>query len=328
VRYDVPFRALAAVLTFAPAAIYGQMTADSGLASGLALYDAGNRTAAVPLLEPYGKTSAVAAFYLGRAALDDGRFGPAVDWFERAVALDRENPKYWDRLGQAYAGHAMESDFFMKYKLAHRCKSAFEKAVALDSTNLDARTDLIEYYAQAPGIVGGDKRRARDMSVVLGQWAPYYGLQSMLITCRVSRDSTCVRVTADSLVATFPDSSLGYIALADWFAEGQQYDSAFAVLDRRLAVRPDDWQTLFDFGRVGAISGQRLDDAASALERFIASPVGANPSKRVQLSRAHSRLAQVFARTNLPDSARVEYELAVAIDPKDGDAKKALRAHH
>jgi tetratricopeptide (TPR) repeat protein len=308
--------------------VEGQVMADSGLAFGLALYDAGNRSAAVPLLAPYGKTSAVAAFYLGRAALDEGHFGPAVDWFERAVALDRQNPMYWDRLGQAYAGHALESDFFMKYKLAHRCKSAFEKAVALDSTNLDARTDLIEYYAQAPGIVGGDKRRARDMSGVLGQWAPYAGLQSMLLTCRVSRDSTCVRATADSLMATFPDSSLGYVALADWFAEGEQYDSAFAVLDRRLAVRPDDWQTLYEFGRVGALSGRRLDDAASALERFIASPVGANPSKRVQMARAHDRLAQVFARVNLPDSARAEYELAVTIDPKDGDARKALRAYH
>jgi tetratricopeptide (TPR) repeat protein len=308
--------------------LQAQVAPDSGLATGLALFDAGNRTAAVPLLEPYGKTSAVAAFDLGLAALDDGRYGPAVDWFERAVALDPDNPMYWDKLGQAYAGHALESDFFMKYKLAHRCKAAFEKAVTLDSTNLDARTDLIEYYAQAPGIVGGNKDRAREMSVELGQWAPYYGLQSMLITCRVSRDSTCVHVTTDSLMTAFPDSSLGYVARADWLATGEQYDSAFAVLDRRLALHPDDWQTLYELGRVGALSGRRLEDAATALERFIASPAGVNPSKRVQLSRAHSRLAQVFARVNLPDSARAEYELAVTIDPKDGDAKKALRSFH
>ena len=150
----------------------------------------------------------------------------------------------------------------------------------------------------------------------------------MLLTCRVARDSTCVRVTSDSLMAAFPDSSIGYVARADWFAEDQQYDSAFAVLDRRLTARPDDWQTLYEFGRVGAASGLRLDDAATALERFISSPVGANPSKRVQLSRAHARLAQVFARVNLPDSARAEYQLAVTIDPKDGDARKALRAYH
>ena len=310
------------------ARVDGQPTADSALVSSLALFDAGHRSAAVPLLEPYAKTNAVAAFDLGRAALDDGHFGPAVDWFERAVSLDHDNPIYWDRLGQAYAGHALESDFFLKYKLAHRCKAAFEKAVALDSTNLDARTDLIEYFAQAPGIVGGDKQHAREMSAALGQWAPYAGLQSMLLTCRLSRDSTCVRTTTDSLMTAFPDSSLGFVALADWFAEGRQYDSAFALVDRRLATHPDDWQTLYELGRVGALSGRRLDDAATALERFIASPVGANPAKRVQLSRAHSRLAQIFAQTNLPDSARVEYELAVTIDPKDGDAKKALKAFH
>jgi Flp pilus assembly protein TadD len=73
--------------------LQAQVAPDSGLATGLALFDAGNRTAAIPLLEPYGKTSAVAAFDLGLAALDDGRYGPAVDWFERAVALDPDNPK-------------------------------------------------------------------------------------------------------------------------------------------------------------------------------------------------------------------------------------------
>lgn len=322
-RYGRVSLVLCAVLA---ARAHGQ--ADTALASGLALFSAGNRAAATPLLEPYAKTNAVAAFDLGRAALDDGHFGPAVDWFERAVALDPNNPMYWDRLGQAYAGHALESDFFMKYKLAHRCKAAFEKAVALDSTNLDARTDLIEYYAQAPGIVGGDRQRARAMAVVLGQMAPYAGLESMLLTCRVARDSTCVLATADSLMAAFPDSSLGFVARADWFADGEQYDSAFAILDRRLAVRPDEWQTLYAFGSVGARSGRRLDDAATALERFIASPIGANPAKRVQLARAHRRLAQIFAQTNLRDSARAEYELAVTIDPRDGDARKALKAFH
>jgi tetratricopeptide (TPR) repeat protein len=308
--------------------LQGQVMADSGLALGLALFDAGNRTAAQPILEPYGKTNAVAAFDLGRAALDDGHYGPAVDWFERAVALDRGNATYWDRLGQAYAGHALESDFFLKYKLAHRCKSAFERAVAIDSTNLDARTDLIEYYAQAPGIVGGNKQRAREMSTILGLFSPYSGLQEMLLTCRDSRDASCVRSMADSLIAAFPDSSLGYVALADWYADSAQYDSSFAVIDRRLAPHPDDWQMLYELGHVGLRSGLRLDDAAAALERFIASPVAANPSKRVQLSRAHERLAAIFARGNQPDSARAEYELAVTIDPKDGDARKALKAFH
>ncbi len=315
-------------VTVLATALQGQVPTDSGLATGLAMYAAGNRSGARPLLEPYGKTSAVAAFDLGREALDDGRYGPAVDWFERAVALDHDNAMYWDRLGQAYAGHALESDFFMKYKLAHRCKAAFEHAVAIDSTNLDARTDLIEYYAQAPGIVGGDKQRAREMSETLSQFSPFAGLASMLLTCRVSRDSTCVRSMADSLMAMFPDSSRGYVARADWYAEDEQYDSAFAVLDHRLAQRPDDWWTLYELGYVGLKSGKRLDDAATALERFIASPVSANPSKRVPLARAHERLAQIFARVNQPDSARVEYQLAVAIDPKDGDARKALKALH
>ncbi len=298
------------------------------LDSAVALFRAGNRGAAWTIFEPYGKDNAVAAFYLGRTELDAGHYGPAVDWFERAVALDSTNAMYWDRLGQAYAGHALEAAFFFKYKLARRCKSAFEHAVALDSTNLDARTDVIEYYAQAPGIVGGDKDRARAMSIILQSFAPFSGLQSLLLTCRVSHDRTCVRATADTIMSTFPDSALGYVAMARWFSDTAEYDSAFAVLDRRLATRPDDWPTLLELGQVATLSGQRLDQAATALERFIASPFAANPSKRVQLSGAHYRLGHVFALTNQPDSARAEFQLAVALNPKDGDARKALRTLH
>jgi tetratricopeptide (TPR) repeat protein len=40
-------------------------------------------------------------------------------------------------------------------------KAAFQKAVELDSSNFDARYDLIQFYLQAPGLFGGSVSKAK-----------------------------------------------------------------------------------------------------------------------------------------------------------------------
>jgi len=48
--------------------------------------------------------------------------------------------------------------------LAPKMKSAWEKAIALDPKNLDARTSLIQYYLQAPGFMGGSVEKAKEVA--------------------------------------------------------------------------------------------------------------------------------------------------------------------
>ena len=45
--------------------------------------------------------------------------------------------------------------------LARKVKKQLETAVALNPDNLDARSDLLDYYLQAPPLVGGDAAKAR-----------------------------------------------------------------------------------------------------------------------------------------------------------------------
>ena len=46
---------------------------------------------------------------------------------------------------------------------ATRIRDAFLKAVELDPHNTDARFALLDYYMQAPALVGGGKARAHDL---------------------------------------------------------------------------------------------------------------------------------------------------------------------
>src|SRR5262249_46242867 len=84
----------------------------------------------------------------------------ALRMAEKSVALEPHNSVYHQWLGRAAGRKAEVSNPFTAFGLARRVKSEFERAVALDGANLSARTDLAEYYLEAPSFLGGDKNKA------------------------------------------------------------------------------------------------------------------------------------------------------------------------
>src|SRR5277367_2364619 len=79
---------------------------------------------------------------------------------EKAVALDPENSQYHLWLGRVYGEKADHSGFLTAAGLAKRVRGEFEIAVRLNPDSAEARTDLAEFYLEAPGIVGGGRDKA------------------------------------------------------------------------------------------------------------------------------------------------------------------------
>jgi len=96
----------------------------------------------------------------------------AVTHGETAVKLDPQNAEYSRWLGRAYGGKAEESRSFF---IARKVKQAFEAAVHLAPTSIPARRDLMEFLAEAPWIVGGDKRKAKEQVDVISKIDPVEG---------------------------------------------------------------------------------------------------------------------------------------------------------
>ena len=96
----------------------------------------------------------------GRAALLHGDANAAVAALEKAVAQSPNDAvaHYW--LGSAYGTKAQQSSMFSAAMIAPKVKEQFEKAVALDPKYIDARMGLVEFYAVAPGFMGGDFDKA------------------------------------------------------------------------------------------------------------------------------------------------------------------------
>ena len=121
---------------------------------GLAWGPAALATDAVPA------SSAQALYEQGMTRFASGHFQEAVKELQQAVHLAPESARYHDALGRAYGRVAQEASWFHAISLAVKTRKEFEAAVRLDGSDVDALRDLMQYYRQAPGILGGSDRKA------------------------------------------------------------------------------------------------------------------------------------------------------------------------
>jgi len=89
-----------------------------------------------------------------------------------------------------------------------------------------------------------------------------------------------------------------------------------------IAANPAESGALFQIGKTGALSGQRLDRAAEALEAYLQTTPGKNDPS---LAAAHWRLGMVHERRQNRQQAKTEYESALRLDPTFKPATESLK---
>jgi tetratricopeptide (TPR) repeat protein len=288
---------------------------------GIQLFKASKFAEAREALLPYGERDANAAYYLGRIELEGNDADKAAEWFERATRMSPKNSVYFDWLGRAYGTQAQHANRFKLPFLARKTKNAWETALALDPDNLDVRDDLIIYYTRVPGILGGNKEKAREMALEIKKRNPYRGSIAAASLCAAENDTLCVERGLQEMMTTYPDSAGVYTGLAVFYANQKQYDKAFAVLDQRLRSNPNELRTLYQVGRTAALSGQNLDRGEQALKLLLASPT---PDSGPSPAGLHYRLGMIYEKKGAKDLAREEYRTVLQLNPRHPEAQKAL----
>jgi tetratricopeptide (TPR) repeat protein len=292
------------------------------LDAAIKLFEAKKYADAKAVFAPVAGQNAEAAYYMGRIAAEEND-DKAADWFEKATKMNPNSSVYFDWYGRALGDRAVHASKFKLPFLAPKVKGAFERAVALDPNNLDAREDLIQYYVQAPGFVGGSKQKAREMAMEIKRRNPYRGGYDLANVCNNDKDFACAERELIAVNRAYPDSGGSYSQLAAFYANQKQFDKSWAIIDARLKDKPGDMAATFAVGRTGALSGQQLDRAEKALKLYLSSPPAVNP---IPPANVHFRLGMVYDKEGKKDLARAEFTTALQLNPKYEDAKKALES--
>jgi tetratricopeptide (TPR) repeat protein len=294
------------------------------LAPGIELFDTRRLEEARAFFEPYAAShpdSAVAAFYLGRIHLGLNQADKAVDWMEKAVGLDRENSDLHRWLARAYGVAARSANSVAQNRYARDAKAALEKAVRLDPRNIRAREDLIDFHLSSPEFLGGSLQEARKQAEEMRKLDPLSGRMMLArIHLRLKEPAQAERefkaAIQEAPKDTRPRMGLGYAYQAQ-----SRWADAFDTFEAVLQIDPDNWDALYQVGRTGAFSGQRLDRAEEALKRYLGHTLtGDDPP----LAGAHFRLGMVYEKKGDLARAREQYRKSLELDPANQDVRKAL----
>lgn len=294
--------------------------ADSVVRQATRLFETGNAAAAAALARPLADTSATATTLLGRMAWQSASYKEAARWLDAAIALDPRRVEAYIWRARTYVQEIETVNFLRKGAVAGRARDMLDKAVAIDPSSFDAREARTEYLMNAPGIAGGSIDKARAEANTAKRVSPYRG--ALLVGRVEEKAGNAVAAEAEyqGLLTTFPDSGGAREALAALYQSQSRWDDAFRIIDDRLRANPNDYGMLYQLGRAASLSGQRLEAGEEALRRYLAR----DNARKAFDGGVHYRLGAIRERRGDVQGARGEYELAIALDPRNVAAKRAL----
>lgn len=264
--------------------------------------------------EDYGESQ----FYLGRIAFDAEDFDQAQDYFEEAIEIDENSSKYYLWLGNTIGSIAQDANFFKQGILAPQIKNAYERAVELDPKNIDAHWGLVEYYTQAPGVMGGSWEKAEQTAKIIYTLDKVQGHNALATVYLRQEKFTLAEkeyIKAAKLDQRFV-FTLGY-----FYQNQKTFNKAFEVFENELRKNSDNRAALYQIGRTSALSGERTELGLKSLNEYLN-----QPSKKNEPSHAAAlmRKAMIYEKVGETSKAQTHYKESLAKDPEMQLAKEGL----
>ena len=245
----------------------------------------------------------------------------AIRTGEAAVAAGRGTAQVHLWLGRAYGRKAATASVFKLPGLAKRCRSSFERAVALDPEDLDAHFELMRFHFLAPGIVGGDHAIARAQAAEIARRDAARGHDAVAAILEHEKDLPGAEAELRKAVAADPRSLNVASSFGGFLLRRKRYDEAAAFWQGRLAADPSERRARFALARVALASGKGLPEAVAHLQAVLAGP--ADPDGPTW-SDGRWRLGLVYERLGRREEAVRELREALRLFPGHAGAVKDL----
>lgn len=314
---------LALAAAAVPVALRAQ-GADDPSAAGHRLFVGGRYADAQPLLRRAVDADARdwrAQYELGRIAYLARDPKEAERRLEAAVSAAPSASAVHEWLARAYAAEARTAGRFRQLGLASRIHAHLLRAVALDSSNLDAALDVVRFDLDVPGIAGGSRSRAAREAAALAARDAYHGHLALALVAGKRGDLAGAERELRGALDAAPDSVTPYYQLGYLYQREQRWDDAFRVHDALLARHPEELGAELEIGRTAAFSGERLDAARGALERFLRESDGIGTPPPWE---AHYWLGVVRDWQHDFAGARAEYLRALELKPDYREAREKV----
>jgi len=278
---------------------------------------------ALQALEHQIQTAPTAEAYnlLCRAHFELGAWDAGIPACEKAVALDSNNGLYHLWLGRIYGEKADRAGFLTAAGLAKKVRAEFERAVELSPSNWEARTDLAEFYLEAPAIVGGGKDKARAQASLLTPLNPAMAHWVIARIAERNKDNTAAEQEYRAAIDASHGGARAWVNLAGFYRHTNRFDDMEKALRSMEASPLDRPAALVDGGGMLLRAGRDYPMAIRLVRRYVAS----STAEEAPVFKARCLLGELLEKQGDRPAAAEEYRAALALAHNYRQAQEGLK---
>ncbi len=287
------------------------------------LLAAGRVDQAIQMLEQQIRAAPTAEAYnlLCRAHVELDDWDAGVPACEKAISLDPGNGLYHLWLGRIYGEKADRAGFIKAAGLAKKVRVEFERAVELEPSSWQARTDLAEFYLEAPGIVGGGEDKARAQAALL---LPLNPGMAHWVLARIAQKNKAPDAAEQEYRLAIDVSHGGaraWVNLAGFYRHTNRLDEMERALHTMESAPVDRPAALMDGAGMLFRTGRNDAMATRLVRRYLASAT----VEEWPAFKAHYLLGELLEKQGDRSNAEAEYHTALTMAHTFNRAQQGLQ---
>lgn len=235
------------------------------------------------------------------------RLDEAAKIAEQCIASNPKNSECHEALGNVLGTKAEKGGVMSAVSSLGTIRDAFKKAIELDTKNFNARSSLITFYLEVPGLMGGSTSKAKDLIVDTNKINPAAAnlLQAKFdlkeeniekarsgalavnaggmpvvaelqndVLLEIGRTLVIGKKLAEAekmfreVILRFPDSSAAYLGLGRALQEQGKHKEALPQLEKSLSMDASA-AAFYRLGKAWQALGEKIK-AVSAFEKSLA----------------------------------------------------------
>jgi tetratricopeptide (TPR) repeat protein len=255
-----------------------------------AQYERTEYAAALATLRGSGEEQSAGGLELsGKAHYQLGDFRKAIERFEKAEAAAPRSARIKNWLGRSWGRVAEAANPLMAPGHAVKARKYFEAAVELDPRDREAVSDLLSYYLEAPGFLGGGLDKAAQLAERIRTSDPeeHHAVLGQIAERRKEYERAEGELRKAISLAMKPAGRI--VELAKFLARRGRLSEAEQQFQRAAKEDPGYRPLLYERARVYIENKRELDKARKLLEEYMKGPLTPDDPSREEARRLLAR---------------------------------------
>jgi Flp pilus assembly protein TadD len=233
------------------------------------LYQRTDYTGSLHVLAEDPSPDADAYLLTGKNYFMSGDYKKAIEFFEKALVISPASSEYELWLGRAWGRRAETGSWLMAASHASRARQCFEKAVALDPHNREAKNDLFDFYLNAPGFLGGGTEKAEAAAKsIAGERPAEYEFEEAQIADR-RKDYAAAEAHLRRAMELAPSEPGRVVDLARYLAKRGRLKESDLLFEQAGKMAPDQPRIAFAEASANIENHRGIERARALLQSYL-----------------------------------------------------------